>query len=88
MVGSKPTTAHGSVPEVQNLVTMTIHIVADLPDPRVREAAQQLMSEMARSMQLRVMLLGDRMPQGETRFRLGIGEPIVTPIKPVLDEQG
>jgi len=85
MVGSKPRKP-APPSELDNLVTLQISVVCEMPDERSRAAAEELLATVAQEFLLRCLLISTRMPIGETMLRVGLQQPVRKKVEPNGDQ--
>lgn len=68
--------------EADQFLTLQITLVCDVPNLDAQAAAEELLATMAAEFQLRMMLISDGMPEGETMLRIGFQEPQRRKVKP------
>jgi hypothetical protein len=69
--------------QVDKLVTLQISIVCEIDQDSEskRAAAIELLQTMAEEVQMRLLLISNRMPIGETMHRSGLGVPVIRKIE-------
>ena len=75
MIGSKPP-RRAPPADLNTLVTLQISLVAEVPNERAQAALEELLATTAREFQMRLLLISNHIPIGETMMRYGLQDPV------------
>ena len=81
----KPQLASASQPfnsGADEFVTLQITLVCEVTSHKGRDQARDVLAQVARDLQLQMMMLTNKLPAGETLYRIGLHEPERHAIKP------
>lgn len=63
-------------------VTLQLTLVCEVTSLKGRDQARDVLAQAARDLQLQMMMLTNKLPSGETLYRIGLHEPERHAIKP------